>query len=291
MSGKILGLALLVALTLVWGTSFPAIKIAVPLLGANSYVYLRFAIATLALTPYAAYRLARSTENFRASLIPGAALGLIYFTGIWLQGFGMEFTTATNAGFITSLYIPIVYAIDVLVFKARYGANFIVSAALSALGLYLLSGGIEGINPGDLLVLGGAFAWALHVVAVDRFAGKHHALDLVYIQYLVTSFLGGALVNFNLDLNALVQVFPIMLYLALSCSVLAGVLQVVGQRYTTPSEAALIYTLEPVFAALFSYALLGETLSGVKLLGALLILASVTLASWSITRSSKNNKE
>ncbi len=287
MRSKALGLALLAALTLVWGTSFPAIKVVVPLLGADSYVYLRFAMATLALTPYAAYRLAKSSNSLKRALVPGVVLGVAYFAGIWLQGFGMEFTTATNAGFITSLYIPIVYAIDVLAFKSRYGASFIVSAVLSVLGLYLISGGVSGVNLGDLLVLGGAFAWALHVVAVDRFASSHHALDLVFIQYLVTTLLGGALVGFSLDVSALGQVLPIILYLALACSVLAGALQVVGQRYTTPSEAALVYTLEPVFAALFSYALLGETLSGARLLGAALILISVTIASWSITSSSR----
>ena len=279
-----LGTVLLTALTLIWGTSFPLIKTVVSVVGASPYVYLRFALATAALAPYAAYRLARGGSEFVHALLPGTALGAAYFAGIWLQGLGMEYTTATNAGFITSLHVPMVYAADALVFGSRHGPTFLASATLSILGLWLISGGMSGVNPGDLIVLAGAAAWAVHVLAVARFASSHRALDLVFAQYAVTSLLSGAMMGFKANLGAAGRVTLELLYLALACSVLAGILQVVGQRYTTPSEAALIYTLEPVFAAAFSHLLLGESLAGARLFGAALILAAVATASWDMAR-------
>lgn len=282
---KVLGPLLLVLVSILWGTSFPLIKMVTASIDANEYVAFRFTLAIFLLLPYFVYVFLKRRDELYKAAKPGVILGVLYFGGIFLQGLGTKYTTASNSGFITSFYIPLVYAIDVLNHRLNYSHKLTLALFLSMLGIYLISGGSYELRIGDLIVLMGAFFWAFQVLAIDKFSKEEYfSLDLVFFQYGVTASLGLFSINFTPDFGKIAEVLFQLLYLAAICSVLVGVLQIVGQRYTTASQASLIYVLEPVFAALFSFMLLGERLNIIELIGALLILGSVIISSWEIAR-------
>ncbi len=275
---EVLGPSLLVIVSILWGTSFPLIKMVVSRINAGEYVAFRFSLSVFLLLPYFVHSLFKNKTRLRGAAKPGAILGLLYFGGIFLQGLGTRYTSASNSGFITSLYIPIVYSIDVLRHRFNYNHKFTVALILSMAGMYLISGGSYEARIGDLLVLAGAFFWALQVLAVDKFAKKYFSLDLVFYQYAVTAIMGFTLFPVISDFEKITGVFLLLLYLAAVCSILVGVLQVLGQKHTTASQAILVYALEPVFAALFSFIMLSEKLGSTESIGAILILISVTLS-------------
>ncbi|MEM2940409.1 MAG: DMT family transporter [Thermoproteota archaeon] len=283
----VLGSFLLVLVSLLWGTSFPLIKIVVSKISAGEYVAFRFSLSVMLLIPYLFYILLRNKARLREAVKPGVILGLLYSGGIFLQGLGTGYTSASNSGFITSLYIPIVYAIDVLRRKFSYNHKFTLALILSVIGMYLMSGGSYESRIGDLMVLAGALFWALQVLAVDRFSKKYFSLDLVFFQYAVTAITGFALTPVSSGSESLVEVLPTLLYLAAVCSILVGVLQILGQKYTSASQAVLIYALEPVSAALFSFLIRGERLGFSESVGATLILVSVIISLWEMANRKK----
>ncbi|MGQ9469986.1 MAG: DMT family transporter [Nitrososphaerales archaeon] len=280
LSTEILGLIFLVLVSLFWGTSFPFTKIVVSSLGTNQYIALRFSLSILLLSPYFIHRLLFKRDEFLMSIKPGVILGLIYFAGIWLQGLGMENTSASNAGFITGLYIPIVYAIELLIYRRKYDHEFMLAIALSFAGMYLLTGSSYESRIGDLIVLAGAFFWALHVLAVDRFSKSYSILDLVLIQYAVTAMVGLTIASPPYILLGWLDFSIVLFYLAAVCSVLVGFLQLEGQSRTTASQAVLIYALEPIFAAVFSFLMLGERLGFEQSIGATMIITSIMISLW-----------
>lgn len=284
---KILGPSLLVIVSILWGTSFPLIKIVVSRINAGEYVTFRFTLSVLLLLPYFAHSLFKNRVKMLEAAKPGVILGLLYFGGIFLQGLGTGYTSASNSGFITSLYIPIVYAADVLRRRFNYNHKFTLALILSVIGMYLMSGGTYESRIGDLMVLAGAFFWALQVLAVDSFSKKYFSLDLVFFQYAVTAITGLVFIHASPGFESLVEVIPVLLYLAAVCSILVGVLQVLGQKYTSASQAVLIYALEPVSAALFSFLMLGERLGAIESTGATLILISVVISLGEMARRRK----
>ncbi|RLF00330.1 MAG: hypothetical protein DRJ57_01075 [Thermoprotei archaeon] len=276
--GRAVGVASLVALTLVWGTTFPAIKAVVSSIGFAYYVALRFGLATLLLMPVAA----RRAHELRRYLRPGAALGLLYFSGITLQGLGMEFTTASNAAFVTGLSVVMVYVIEVLLGAEKPSLELTGAVALATLGMYLLS--LSGfplqLAVGDLIVLVGALFWALQIIAVDRLSSGS-LTTLLLMECGITAAAASTLSPLTgpLPLAELRAALPHLLYLALVCTPIANALQLYGQRWVRSVDAALIYLLEPVFAALFSFIFLGEMMTPRQAVGALLILTAMAVSS------------
>ena len=272
------GLAALIALTAVWGTTFPTIKVVVSRVGFAYYVALRFGLATLILLPLALTR----KEQLRRNMRWGALLGALYFGGITLQGWGMEYTTASNAAFVTGLSVVIVFALEVALGREKPSARLVSAIALALAGLYMMSfsGSAYKAMLGDLIVLAGSFFWALQIIAVDR-AASGDLYSLLFLESFFTA-LGASLVapaTRSLTATEVVAVLPPLVYLATVCTIGANALQLYGQRYVRSVVAALIYLLEPVFAAAFSCAALGEAVRADQAAGAALILASMTVSS------------
>ncbi|MBO3800444.1 MAG: DMT family transporter [Candidatus Brockarchaeota archaeon] len=286
---KLLGPLLLILVSILWGTSFPLIKIVVSKISAGEYVAFRFSLSIMLIIPYVFYSLLKNKARLREAVKPGVVLGLLYSGGIFLQGLGTGYTSASNSGFITSLYISIVYAIDVLRRKFNYSHKFTLALILSIIGMYLMSGGSYESRIGDLIVLAGSFFWAFQVLAVDSFSKKYFSLDLVFFQYVVAAITGFMLSSTSSNFEGLIEVLPMLLYLAAVCSILVGVLQVLGQKYTSASQAVLIYALEPVSAALFSFLIRGERLGLSESVGAALILVSVIISLWEMASRKKDN--
>lgn len=267
------GVLVLLATTLLWASSFPFIKIVVTRIGGHHYVWLRGLIALLSLTPYTLLHRNRVNKNL---LVGGLAAGIAYTLGLWLQGWGTGLTTASNSAFITGLNVVFVHAYVALVEK-RYTKSLATSLALATTGLYLLTGPSGGPGPGDLLVLLGAVAWAAQVILVDRVSG-HDPLLVVFFELLPSLLFAPPALLAEGPPSLEPETALVLAYLGLVCSTGAFTLQVYGQRYAPPEYASLVFILEPVFAAIFSNIVLGETLTPLQVLGATLILAALLAA-------------
>jgi len=284
---RAVGYAALLTLTFLWGTTFPFIKIVVSSIGFSYYVLLRFSIASLLLLPIAYFRL---KINFKETLWPGFVLGMLFLGGIELQGLGMEYTTASNAAFITGLSVVLVYVFEVALGRERFTARLTLAVLLSVIGVYLLSTANSlYFRIGDLIVFIGAVFWAFQIIAVGIYARKYDLASLVFYEILFTSIgaLPIALFFPAPTFEKLMFTLPSLLYLAVACTIVTNSLQLYGQKYVSSTQAAIIYLLEPVFAAILSYLILGEVFTLKQTAGSVLILLAMALS----TIKTKGNHE
>jgi drug/metabolite transporter (DMT)-like permease len=268
----------LLVVTAIWGGTFVMVKDAVTEVGPLTFLALRFALATLVLLPV----MVRHTRAISWRLAAnGTTVGLFLFAGYAFQTAGLQFTSASKAGFITGLSVVLVPVISAVAFGNKPGLGALAGVALSTIGLGLLSLG-DDVTPrvGDLLVLACAGSFALHILAVGSFAPRHDVLPLTAGQIAAAAVLNGAgaLLFETPRVSQLAAVLPAALFTGLLATVAAFYLQTYAQRFTTPTHTALIFTMEPVFAGLFGYLLAGERLSERGLLGCGLILAGMLIS-------------
>jgi drug/metabolite transporter (DMT)-like permease len=270
----------------IWGFAFVAQRIGMDHIGPFMFNGVRFLLGALVLLPvFLRSRNAAASDRSPATggpsgLRAGAVAGGVLFLGASLQQVGLVYTTAGNAGFITGLYVVIVPILG-LALGARTTAGTWLGAVLAAAGLYLLSvTEALTIAYGDLLVLVGAFFWAIHVHLVDRFSSRMEASRLALFQYLACACLSlavGLLTETTTLAGLKAASLPIFYGGALSVGV-AYTLQIVGQRHAHPAHAAILLSLESVFAALGGWLILGEVMSIRSLLGCALMLGGMLLS-------------
>ena len=248
-------------------------------------------LTILAAIPLVARRDLRWTE-LRKVLAPGLLLGAFIFVAYILQTEGLARTTATNAGFITGLYVVFVPIFGLALFRQPAGRVVWVAVALSVLGLALLSvPALDRLQPrfGDLLVLGSAVAWAAHVVAVGRLAGRHPSSLLSLAQMgaagLLHTFL--AFGTTGLRPGAAADVWHLLIVTGVLGSGLAYTLQVLAQRQMTAARAVVILAGESVASAAFSAVWLGERLLFHQWTGALIVLVAMALSELSARRAAR----
>lgn len=272
---RIVGLAALLGTVVLWGSSFPGIKLVVGIVDPMTYVWLRSLIASAALTPYILYRLVKGYD-LKHSVHGGLVTGLFFALGLWLQGWGTRFTSASNSAFITGLNVVFVH-IYVALDKRSYDMRLGLSLLLSLAGLYFLTAPRGGFNIGDALVLLGAFMWAAQIILIDKYRPRD-PIAFTYAELVPsTLFLVPATLVYGtprIPLEALL----ITIYLALACADGAFILQAYGQRYVDPATTAIVFLLEPVFATLFSLALLHEHVTAIQLMGMALILSALYIS-------------
>ncbi len=278
------GILVLILTSLLWGTSFPVIKILVTHISDYTYTWLRSLFAILGLAPYTVYyyivkaRASKSYyQDFIHSLHGGLLAGVSYALGLWLQGLGTRYTTASNSAFITGLSIVFVHLYSALVVK-KYHWTLALSLLLSISGLYFLTIPSTGFNIGDLLVLVGAFMWALQVIVVDKYSSSNPFILTFFEMLPALLFIIPDIVYLKLEIPQGIHLYMIV-YLALICSDTAFALQVYGQRYVSPALASIVFLLEPVFASIFAYIIINEVLNIQQVIGAILILSAMFIAS------------
>jgi drug/metabolite transporter (DMT)-like permease len=212
-------------------------------------------------------------------LLPWVALaGTVLFVASFLQQAGMQYTTAGNAGFITGLYVVLVPVLMVFFLRKRVTWVTWAAALVATIGTLLLStGGEFKLNPGDALELLGAAAWAVHVLLVGWLARRVDVMSFVIGQNLVSALLNLVFAGFA-DLGTLPGLLPAgwaVLYTGIFSVGVGYFLQGVGQKHASPTDAALILSLESVFAVIFGFLFLNERLQPVQLLGCGLIMAAI----------------
>lgn len=276
---------LLLLVALVWGSAFVAQRLGMDFVGPFAFNATRFAVGALTLVPIAGFDRLRALP--RGELSRGILLGLLLFVAASLQQIGLVWTTAGKAGFITGLYVVLVPLLLAIVWREPSGWSIWAGAGLALSGLFLLSLRVDAatlsglrLAPGDAWVLGSALIWALHVIAIGVVAPGRDPLRLALIQFAVCSLLSlpTALLLETNNWSGLVSAAPAVLYTGLLSIGLGYTGQVVAQRSAKSAHAAIILSLESAFAALFGWAILGETLSPQQLAGCGLMLISMLLA-------------
>jgi len=276
---------LLLIAAVIWGFAFVAQRVGMRYVGPLTFNGVRFALGAAALIPLLMWERKngpRAVDGGDRALVlkGGVVAGLVLFMGATLQQYGVVYTTAGKAGFITGLYVVFVPLLGLLV--GQKTGRFVWAGALTAaVGLYLLSAkGIVGIDPGDGLVLLSALFWAAHVLVIGRLSRRVDPVRLAVTQFTVVSILSlvGAVLFETIELATLQAAVIPILYAGLLSVAVAYTLQVVAQRRAQPAHAAIILSLESVFAALGGWLVLSEGLSIRALIGCALMLAGILLA-------------
>lgn len=276
MSKRTLAELLLVVTTFVWGSTFVVVKGALRDVSPLPFIALRFGVAGALLW----IALAGGRIDRRA-LGPGLVLGVFLFGGYIFQTWGLVYTTPSKCAFITGfsvVLVPLIVRFSGVPLRPASA----VGALLGLAGLYFLvvPSGFAGVNRGDVLTLAGATSFAIHIVLVGHYVKRHSFLDLVPIQVLATGLL--AMVALPLAPHPSLHWTPRLLAAILVTAVLATgfafTVQNWAQKYTPAAHTALIFALEPVFAALTSRLFLGERFGGKAALGSLLVLGGMVIS-------------
>ena len=278
---------LLLITAMIWGAAFVAQRVGMDYVGPLTFNAVRFALGAAALLPLI-HRLDREKKkdgtykklDIKQFLTGGVIAGSALFLGSTLQQWGLVYTTAGNAGFITGLYVVFVPILGLFV-KQKTGLATWIGAILAVIGMYLLSVN-EGfkISLGDLLVLVSAFFWAGHVIIISLLSSKIDPVKFASGQFAVCSVFSfiGALIFEDMSFSGIYACAIPILYGGLMSVGVAYTLQVIAQQDAKPAHAAIILSLESVFAALAGWLLLGETLTTQGLFGCGLMLCGMLLS-------------
>ena len=279
---KYSGLLLLTAA--IWGFSFVAQRAGMDYVGPFTFNGIRFALGTFSLLPLFFFnQKKKSKKGAKASssfILGGGILGSVLFLAASLQQIGMQYTTAANGGFITSLYVILVPIFAVFIGQ-KIKLNIWIGAILATIGLYFLSvhGDLQ-LNWGDALVLMSAVFWAIHVMLIGYFAPRYSIISLSIFQFAATSFLSliTAIIFEEIILQSILDAAIPIIYGGVFSVGIAYTLQVFAQKKVASAPAAIILSFESAFAMLGGWLILNENQSLQTFLGALLMLLGIVLA-------------
>lgn len=291
MSKKMQSNILLLLTAIIWGSAFVAQKSGMDYVEPFTFNGIRTFIGGLVLIPVIFFMEKKNppeeisreekTKKNKELLIGGICCGLALFAASSLQQFGVSYTTAGKAGFITTLYVVFVPIISVLLRK-RVRPIMWLCVAMGAVGLYLLcmTDASFRLTFGDTLVLLCAVAFAVHILTVDHFSPKMDGIKLSCIQFLTVGIVSMVCMFIfeHPDIHAILDCAVPLLYAGvLSCG-LGFTFQVVAQKHAEPTVASLLMSLESVFAVVFGALLLHETMSMRELSGCLIIFIAVIIS-------------
>jgi drug/metabolite transporter (DMT)-like permease len=273
--------------TAIWGATFLVVQDALRDASVLAFLAIRFALggALMAVT----FREDLRRLN-RAEMRAGILIGLFLFLGYAFQTNGLRFTTPSKAGFINGTGVVLVPVLLAVFWQKKINVWVWGGAVATFAGLYLLSvpagtTGLAALNAGDVLVFVAAIIWALHIIFTAKYSPRHSVGALSFLQVATTAVMAAAAMplfhvlgweTFRLDWTS--GLVWRLLVTAVGCTALGFSVQVWAQRHTTPSHIAILFTLEPVFAALTSFIVLHERLGPRALTGGGLILAGILLA-------------
>ncbi|MDU2064970.1 MAG: DMT family transporter [Sporomusaceae bacterium] len=274
---------------LIWGFAFVAQRVGMDHVGPYTFNGIRFALGALSLIPLLLFLPKNEsvtaeksgTKITKPSAVKiGLLAGCILFPAASLQQIGLLYTTAGKAAFVTCLYIVLVPILGIFL-KQATTINTWLGTALAAFGLYFLCvKETLTISPGDFLVLIGALFWSCHILLIDRYAGHIDTVKLAFVQFSTCSLFSllAALFLENITVSGIQGAAVPLLYGGV-CSVgIAYTLQIVGQKGSSPSHAAIILSMETVFATLGGYLILDEKLGFTEWIGCALMFAGMLIS-------------
>jgi drug/metabolite transporter (DMT)-like permease len=275
----------LVGATVAYGATFVLVQDAVERVTPAGFILLRFALGAIVLAPVAARRGWRRPEaaprhgdltraDFTRAAVVFAVVG---FAGYWFQTAGLQYTSTSNSAFITGLFVVFTPLVETARTRRLPPRNVLVAVAVSAIGLFMLTGAELSLNRGDALTLGCAAMFGLWIYLGGVFSQRFDAVTLTAAQLAGFAVLAVPVVAIGGLGTVDAQVIAAVGVTGVLCSAVAFSVQLWGQRYVEPSRAAVILLFEPVVAGLVGFAV-GERLGGAGYAGATVILAGIVLA-------------
>jgi drug/metabolite transporter (DMT)-like permease len=265
----------MVVTTLFWGGSFVANKIGFRELPPVTFMFIRFSLATLIMGVLCFRRLPSLNRDIvKKGVAVGLALGATNLSFV----LGVSGTSASRAGFLNNLFVLIIPLLCYLFWRERVSRGTAAGIFLAVAGLWCLArGGVAGFNTGDLLSTVCAVFIAGHIIAVSKILKDEDVYLLTLVQFATVTFMGGVL--YLLFAPPLLPFGPVsagaLVYCAIFPTVICFTLQNTWQRFTTPAQAGLIYTLDPIWSMIGGVMVLGERLSGAEWVGCGLIFVGV----------------
>jgi len=265
----------------VWGATFTVVKNALVDIDPFSFLFIRFGIASLLILPVLIAKKRIKTLPWKSGLIAGVFL----FVGYGGQTIGLQYTTASKSGFITGLSVVLVPIFVAIFERRKMSLNAMIAVVLAATGLYLLTNPqAQSFNRGDAWTLLCAVGFALHIVTLDYYTRRVDYFGMFFLQIVVVSVLSGIAAPIEngfttpLQFEITPNVIFAILITAIFATALAFFIQNWAQQITTATRTALLLTLEPVFAALTAFVVLGEILGWMGITGGIVILFGIILA-------------
>ncbi|MDI6814260.1 MAG: DMT family transporter [Desulfitobacteriaceae bacterium] len=272
---------ILLVVAALWGSSFAAQRAAAAQGEVLFFNGVRYLMGAGLLSPLLLFHRPNLRElPLRVWLGAGLA-GVAMFSAVAFQQFGLQYTSAANAGFITGLYVMIVPFLLAIFYRRPPRLVIWISSLMATIGMFLLSTeGALSLSLGDRWVLLGALMWAFHVLIIDRIT---HRIDLLILAITQTSVCGGLSLLSGIwlegaTLSDLNGVWWAVIWTAIASIALGFSLQPLGQRVAPPADAAILLSMESVFAALFGWLILQEGLTALQLFGCALMFLAVLLA-------------
>lgn len=283
--------AMLIIVTLLWGATFVIIKEALYDVSTMTFIAVRFLIAAVILLPFI-----RNKKFNKQNLQAGFLLGILLFMGFATQTIGLKFTSATKSGFLTGTAVIIVPLLQIIIEKKVPTKGVIIGTIIVMLGILFLSSGGNSIisllsdlgsnfNIGEGLTLICAVFFALYIIYLDIETSRYDFWTLLFLQIITTAFLSILFsfiftetnlepFKFNLTNNLVWAIF----YTSIFATLITTALQTKYQKNVTPAKAGIIFSFEPIFAAVFAFFLLGEKITNFGYLGAGLIMMGLLVS-------------
>ena len=281
---KITSAFMLVLTAMIWGFAFVAQRVGAESLGAFYFNGIRFALGALSLIPviFIFEREKFDKAKFKRTLIASFIGGAVLFTAAALQQFGIEITqSAGKSGFITGLYTVLVPVISFVIYKKKSSVGVWIGAILAVIGLFLLSVNESfSVGIGDVVLFIGAIFWAIHILVVDKFIAGISPLKFAMLQFAVCALLNliCAVCFESISLENVKTALVPLLYGGLASVGVAYTLQIIAQKYSDPTLAAIVFSLESVFSAIGGALILGEKMSGRGYIGCVLIFGGIVIS-------------
>ena len=283
----------LLAVTVIWGSSFVLTKNSLDHLSTYNFLAIRFLLAAL----ISAIIFYKNLINLDKDTIKyGIFIGVILFTAYAIQTVGLNYTSASKSGFITGFSVVIVPILSAFLLKVRPHKSAVIGVVFAIIGLgFLTLDSSLALNIGDLYTLISALMFALHIIAVGKYTVKVDSIAMAIIQIGVVGVLS-LFFSFATEKPILpkgLEIWVTIFVLSVLCTSGAFIIQNVMQKFTSPTHTALIYSGEPVFSAIFAYFVAGELLTRRAILGSILILIGMIVSEldWKTVLSSKDNKK
>ena len=281
---------LLLTVAIAWGVTFLMVQDAISTTPVYAFLFFRFTLASI-LMFIISYRFLN--ELNKKTILYGVILGILLFSAFATQTFGLIYTKSSIVAFITGLNVICVPFLTYLFFKDKIKLNVLIATFIAVIGLYLLtmSGTLE-FEKGEFLTLICAILFALQIIFTGKFSNQVNVFLLVLFQLITVSILALIFslsldsVTFNIPYNY--AFFKAVIITAIFATVYAFLIQTYMQQFTTATKTAIIFTMEPVSAAIFAYFTANEVLTIVQFIGAVLIILATLIAELKFNKNPKH---
>ena len=283
---------LLLVAAVIWGINFVFSKNAAEVIGPFTFMGVRYFLGATTILPFVLFlekrkppaeRAHYDRKAFLAIVRVAAVMGLVQLCCSVLGQWGLGYTNASKAAFLTATYVATVPLLGFILFRTKTTLNMWIGVLLTLFGLYNLCdvGSIGlSINPGDIMIIVSAFFAAAHMLLISKYVQSINGMHLICVEFYIASFYCAifALILEKPALSDILSCSTEILYASVLGSGICYMFQVVAQKYTDPTIAALLMSLESVFGALAGVIILGETFTFKEILGSVCIFAAVILA-------------